>query len=339
MAERNGFVTGGTWCVDRNKLVTRWPAEDGIAEILSIETGNGGSASNLAIDIKRLDPEVFVETMGVVGEDDDGRFLIAQAEAYGIEHRQLVTTDREPTQFTDAFASQETGRRIHIFYPGTAAVLTPDHFDFAPTRGRIFHLGMPGIHRIMDSPWADAPSGWVAVLREAKRHGLQTNLELPSLDPAVLARVTRPCLPCLDTLIVNDHEIGAIAGERTTIDSGTDVDACVRAAQAVLDRGSMSLVAVHFPRGGVVVSRDGGVLRQPSVAVPPSEVAAANGAGDAFAAGMLYGLHRGLSPADALAQAHAVAAASLRAMSTVAGVEPWRDCMALVERWGWRDAI
>ncbi len=339
MAERRGFVTGGTWCVDRNKLVTRWPAEDGIAEILSIETRNGGSASNLAIDMKRLDPDIFVETIGLVGDDDDGRFLIAEAEAYGIKHEQLVTTDRASTQFTDAFASQETGRRIHIFYEGAAALLTPDHFDLARTRGRIFHLGLPGIHRIMDAPWGDAPNGWVAVLREAKKHGLETNLELPSVDAAVLARVTRPCLPHLDTLIVNDHEIGAIAGERTVTDGHTDVDSCVRAAQAALYMGSMSLVAVHFPRGGIVVTREGNALRQPSLAIPPSEVAASNGAGDAFAAGMLYGIQAGWTPADALALAHAVAAASLRAMSTVEGVVPWRECLALAKRWGWRDAI
>jgi sugar/nucleoside kinase (ribokinase family) len=339
MAERSGFVTGGTWCVDRNKLVTRWPGEDGIAEIVSIETRNGGSASNLAIDMKRLDPAIFVETMGVVGDDDDGRYLIAEAETYGIEHEQLVTTDQAATQFTDAFASKETGRRTHIFYQGAAAVLTPDHFDLARTRGRFFHLGMPGIHRIMDAPWGDAANGWVAVLREAKKHGLKTNLELPSVDAAVLAKVTRPCLPHLDTLIVNDHEIGAIAGERTITDGHTDVDACVRAAQKALDDGSMSLVAVHFPRGGVVVSRESGVLRQPSLAVPPSEVAASNGAGDAFAAGLLYGIHQGWTTLDALALAHAVAAASLRAMSTVEGVEKWRDCLALVERWGWRDPI
>ena len=294
MAERSGFVTGGTWCVDRNKLITRWPAEDSIAEILSVETRNGGSASNLAIDMKRLDPAIFVETIGLVGNDDDGRYLIGEAEAYGILHEQLVTTDKAPTQSTDAFASRETGRRTHIHHQGAGALLTPDHFDLARTRGRVFHLGLPGVHRLMDGPWGGAPNGWVAVLSEAKRCGLKTNLELPSVDPAVLARLARPCLPHLDTLIVNDHEIGAIAGERTVTDGETDVNSCVRAAQTALDMGSMSLVAVHFPRGGIVVSRDGGVLRQPSLAVPPSEVAAANGAGDAFASGMLYGMHGGL---------------------------------------------
>ena len=30
---RRGFVTGGTWCVDLNKMIDFWPPEDSIAEI------------------------------------------------------------------------------------------------------------------------------------------------------------------------------------------------------------------------------------------------------------------------------------------------------------------
>ena len=36
--ERNGFVTGGTWCVDRNKLLAYWPAEGLVALTLSPAT-------------------------------------------------------------------------------------------------------------------------------------------------------------------------------------------------------------------------------------------------------------------------------------------------------------
>ena len=99
------------------------------------------------------------------------------------------------------------------------------------------------------------------------------------------------------------------------------------------------LVAVHFPRGAIVVTRDDTVLTRPSVNVPPSEIKGANGAGDAFAAGLLYGLHEDWALADALALAHATAAASLRRISTSGAVETWRQCLALAEAWGWRGAL
>jgi sugar/nucleoside kinase (ribokinase family) len=73
--------------------------------------------------------------------------------------------------------------------------------------------------------------------------------------------------------------------------------------------------------------------------VPPEVVASTNGAGDAFAAGFLYGYHQGWNVTDSMALAHAAAATSLRAISTTGSLEPWQACLNLAERWGWRDEI
>ncbi|MEZ5833237.1 MAG: PfkB family carbohydrate kinase [Dongiaceae bacterium] len=334
---RRGFVTGGTWCVDLNKMIDFWPPEDSIAEIHQIDVRGGGSASNLAIDMKKLDPAMPVETIGIVGDDENGRFLLHHADSFGIDRRQITVTKELPTQFTDCFGSKRTGRRTHIYYAGAAALLTPDHFDFARTRGRIFHLGLPGIHRLLDEPWQGDANGWVTVLKKARAAGLATNFELVMIEPKRLAGIIRPCLPYLDYLVVNDWEIGALADERTYDQGVTDIAACLRAARNVLDRGSMRLVVVHFPRGAIAVSRDGTVTQQPSVRMPPSAVVGANGAGDAFAAGMLYGLHEGWDVGRSLALAHASAAASLRGASTTDTVERWQTCLQLAEDWSWND--
>jgi sugar/nucleoside kinase (ribokinase family) len=334
---RHGIVTAGTWCVDRNKLLDFWPGEDVAVEILEVETRGGGSACNLAVDIKKLDPSLPVETIGLVGEDDDGRFLAAEADAHGIDRTLMRTTAEAPTQYTDAYGSRRSGKRTHIYYQGTGALLTPDHIDLERTRGRILHLGLPGVHRRMDAPWEGDANGWVTVLRKARAAGLETNLELVSVDPARIADLARPCLPHLDLLVANEVEIGAIAGETTVRDGITDVDACVRAARKVLAEGSMRVVVAHFPKGAVAVTREGELVRHPSVRVPPDAVASANGAGDAFAAGYLYGHHQGWSVADSVTLAHAAAAASLRAISTTGAVESWQACLDLAQRWGWRD--
>jgi sugar/nucleoside kinase (ribokinase family) len=332
---RAGFVTGGTWCVDRNKLVEYWPTEDGLVEILSVEQRGGGSACNFAVDIRRLDPAMPVETIGLVGDDDDGRFLLAEADAAGIGRAQLRATADAPTQYTDAYGSRRSGRRTHLYFQGAGALLTPAHFDFAATSGRIFHLGLPGVHRRMDAPWEGAANGWVATLRAARAAGLETSLELASIAPERIADLVRPCLPHLDFLIVNDAEIGALASEATVRDGATDIAACIRAVQAVAAQGKMRLVAAHFPLGAVAVA-EGRLIRQPSLAVPQEAIVAANGAGDAFAAGTLYGMHQGWRAEDALALGRAAAAASLRGISTTATVESWQACLDLAARWGVR---
>lgn len=338
-SSRRGIVTGGTWCLDRNKMVDFWPSEDGLAEVLDEVARGGGSGCNMAVDIKRLDPSMPVETIALVGDDGDGRLLLEQADAYGIRRDQMRVTRDAPTQYTDAYGSKASGRRTHIYNAGAAALLSPDHFDLGSTRGRIFHLGLPGVHRLMDAPWGTDPNGWVTVLRRAREAGLDTNLEVASIGRERIAALVRPCLPHLDLLVVNDVEIGAIGGETTEQAGATDVDACLRAARRVLADGAMRMVVVHFPIGAVVVTRDGDEVRRPSVRVPPGEVVAANGAGDAFASGIVYGWHEGWRLGDSLSLAHAAAAASLRHISTSDAVESWRGCLDLAERWGWRDPI
>src|SRR5207247_3203431 len=101
----------------------------------------------------------------------------------------------------------------------------------------------------------------------------------------------------------------------------------------------LELVVVHFPLGAVAVTRDGAVTRKPSVRVPREAVIGSVGAGDAFAAGMLVGIHEGWPLDRSLALAHASAAASLRSLTTTGSVESWRACLALADRWGWREAL
>jgi sugar/nucleoside kinase (ribokinase family) len=336
---RRGILTGGTWCIDRNILLDNWPRENGRADIVRADMSGGGSGCNMAIDMRKLDPSLPVATIAIVGDDFEGKFLAALADRHGIDRTRMHVTSDAATDYTFAFSALPTGQRTHISYFGTSHLLTPDHFDFSGLQHRVFHLGLPGVHNVMDAAWQGDANGWVTTLKKAQASGLATNMELASLAPERLAALVRPCLPHLDLLVVNDHEIGAIAGFETTGDGKTDPAACEDAAKTVLAIGVAQMVVVHFPMGAIVASKDGGVTRKPSVNVPAPEVAGANGAGDAFAAGFVYGFHEGWSIDDALTLAHAVAAASLREISTTASVVAWSDCLALAQKWGWRDAV
>ena len=336
--QRCGFITGGTWCVDNNRMVTHWPEEDGIAQFIAEERHGGGSGCNFALDINHLDPGMPVETITIVGDDEGGRFLRSLAEGAGIDHGQMHVTTETVTQWTDAFISKASGRRTHIFNRGASDVLTPDQFDLSSTKARYLHLGLPGIHNRLDGPWQSDVNGWVTVLKRARALGLKTNLELASIDREQLAKLVRPCFAHLDLIIVNDGEIGALSGMETVPGGITDVSACERAARHVLENGAMEIVVVHCPVVAIAVTREGAVFTKPSALIPRSLVAGANGAGDAFAAGMLYGLHEDWNISDALALAHASAAVSLRSLSTTGAVEPWRKCLELANQWGWRPA-
>ena len=200
----------------------------------------------------------------------------------------------------------------------------------------MLHLGMPGICALMDSHWEQEPNGWVVVLKKARSAGIETNMELVTVPREKLADLTRPCLPYLDTLIVNDHEIGAIAQYQTTIDGMTDEHACLVAARRILEAGAMDVVVVHYVLGALLVARDGSEIHKASVNVPSGEVQGTNGAGDAFAAGFLYARHEGWRYERCVALAHATAATCLRSITTTDSIGTVRESLDLASTWGWR---
>ncbi len=114
------------------------------------------------------------------------------------------------------------------------------------------------------------------------------------------------------------------------------MSAVKRAIDDMLALGPLRWVVAHFPEGALAGGRDGLRHALGSVALPASAIAGVNGAGDAFAAGMLYALHEGWPIADGLRLAHAAAAASMRAVSTTAGVASVAECLAVADKWGLR---
>ena len=332
--DRYGIIAGGTWCADHNKLVDRWPGEEEQVLIRDQEVRGGGPACNLAIGVKRLDPEIPVATIGLLGDDADGHILQSQAQREGLDCSRLVTLPGCRTTFTDAFASEETGRRTHLYHPGTSDLLTPDHFQFEGSRARILHLGLPGLHEKMDEPWNGDSSGWVTVLKGARAAGIKTNLELCSLPAPRLLEVAAPCLTHLDYLIINDFEVAALSQRPIRHGEEVDLRDCLANAKDVFDRGSMELLVVHFPQGAIAMQRGADPLVTSSVAVPKEAIAGSNGAGDAFTSGILYGMHQGWRLRDALQLAHAAAAASMRHIGTTDSIEGWQDCLALAAVYG-----
>jgi sugar/nucleoside kinase (ribokinase family) len=333
---RRGVLTAGTWCLDLNKSIPVWPSEDTMTTIAQVDRQGGGSACNMAIDLKRLDPVFPVETMGLIGDDGEGRFLIAECDRYAIGRSGLKLAADGATPVSDCFNVLASGRRTHFFAPGVAAKMSPADFDFSHSGAKLLHLGLPGAHATMDAPWGEDTTGWATVLRKARAAGLKTNLEMVTTGRDEVARFGRSCLPHLDLLIVNDYEIGCVAGLDARAGGQTSGLAVAKALKAALEMGPLELAVAHFPEGAIAATRSGEVVAVGSVAMEPAEIAGVNGAGDAFAAGVVYGWHEGWALEDALRLGHASAAASMREVSTTRGVTRTAEALALAERHGFR---
>ena len=335
--QRSGILCGVAWCIDSNISIATWPPEETVAIVLSEDHQGGCPGHNMSTALKKLGAPFPVSAIGLVGNDSHGHKLLKICDEHGIDRTQLEMRDGLATSYVMAMTAKDTGKRTFFSTAGAHAEQTPDDFDFTKTTARYVHLGLPGFHDKLDAPWKNDPNGWVTLLKKARAAGLKSNLEMASFDLTLISTVVRPMLPHLDSLIINDFEAAAITSQRTVENGETNIAACRAAIEEIIQSHSnLDFAVIHFPKGAIAMTRKGEVFAQASVAVPRNIIVGSNGAGDAFAAGILTGEHEGWSMQKSLKLAHASAAASLRASATTAAIVNWQECLNLAEGWGWR---
>ena len=335
---RAGIIAAGNWIVDHVKVIDRWPSQDSLANILRQHASNGGSAYNVLKDLARMGAPFPLEAVGLVGDDEGGRFIREDCTRHRIDVTRLRRTPAAPTSYTDVMTEQASGRRTFFHCRGANAELAPEHFDFDGSRARIFHLGYLLLLDGLDAPGASGTAA-ADVLRAAQAAGLKTSADLVSEISARVAGIVRPALPHLDYLFLNELELTQVTGIETVCEGAVVPELVARAAVQVAGGGVREWVFVHFPAAVLACNARGETHWQPALQLPAGYVQGAVGAGDALASGVLYALHEGRSVAEALTLGVCTAAASLAHPTCSEGVRPALECLALADQFGYQPFV
>ena len=333
---RNGILAGGNWIVDAVKIIDVWPQQDTLANIFSTAKGSGGSPFNILMDMSLLGAKFPLSGSGLVGDDDNGRWILDLCTKHGIDCAHLKKTADAPTSFTDVMTVKDTGRRTFFHARGANALLDASHFDFSATTARIFHLGYLLLLDRLDAPSATHGTVAAEVLARAQAAGLKTSVDCVSEDSDRFPKVVMPALKYVDCCIMNEFEAGRCTGVRVRQDEKIDLARLREAMRMLIDRGVRERVVVHYPEGGCALGRDGEWTEHASVKLPDGYVKGAAGAGDAFGAGVLLGWHDGASVAEQLRYGVCAAAANLSEETCTGGLRPLEECLALGKRFGFR---
>ena len=87
---RRGICCAGNWIIDHVKIISVWPQQDTLATILGEETGTGGSAYNVLVDLSRFGVDIPLSGIGLVGSDADGNSILADCAERGIDRSDNV---------------------------------------------------------------------------------------------------------------------------------------------------------------------------------------------------------------------------------------------------------
>ncbi len=316
---RNGIMSGGNLIMDYVKIIDILPQEGMLANIESIQACPGGAPHNCLVDLAKFDMGLPLSAMGLVGNDETGRQIADTFTVNGIDTSYITITDKALTSYTDVMTVKSNGKRTFFHYRGANQFLDETHFECIRTNARIFHLGYLLLLDALDAPDAQFGTKAAKVLSMLKSEGYETSVDVVSEDSSRYNDIITPCMKHVDYFTINEVEAAHIANIQIRTNGLINHNSLQDAAAKIMSFGVKKQLVIHFPEGGICMNTQGEYHYEPSIAIRPEDIKGTVGAGDAFCAGILYGVHENLSVKDMLRTAHASAHFNLKNPTSTGG--------------------
>ena len=332
--ERSGMLAGGNWIIDQVKIIDVYPRHEQLANIFEQSQGTGGSPYNVLLDLAKMGADFPLQGAGLVGQDRLGEFILEDCRKNGIDTQFISISPGTSTSYTDVMTEQEGGRRTFFHNRGANATWDGAELDFHASTARIFHLGYLLLLDAIDEEHAEFGTQGAALMARARKAGMKTSIDVVSEDSDRFSKIIGPALKQVDYCILNEIEAGKVTGVKVREDGKLLRDGIEEASSKLFELGVGELVAIHFPEGSYATSLDGEKEWHDSLALPKGYIKGAAGAGDAFCAGVLFGVHEGWDLKKCLLAGTCAATASMSDPTCTAGVGTLEECFSLADEFG-----
>ncbi len=258
--------------------------KDGETVVEEAGSFTGGSAANTIFGLAKLG--INTGFIGAVGDDGDGRLMIRDFNKVGVDTSQIKTKPEARTGSTLCLSDRASKRSIYVM-PGANNLLTADDTDVSyVNQARILHISS-----FVGEQQLEFLLELITKLDSSVKIGfspgaLYASKGLPALTP-LLAKTY--------ILFINESEMrqltgkGFSSGAKICLEQGchTVVVTLGRGKRQASTRASRTISYIRDSQNSYVIETRG---QKEAPAVD------ATGAGDAFAAGFLYGWLKGKDP-------------------------------------------
>lgn len=321
-SNRTGIAVAGTVLVDKINEISAYPNAGELTQIRSIQNAAGGCVPNVALDLKKIAPQLAVSAIGKIGNDAEGQFVTDILKTGGVSTTGLAVTSSDKTTFTEVM-SVPGGQRTFFVYPGAGADFGIADMDFDAIDAKILHLGYFLLLQKVDD------GDGLKILQKAKEVGLETSIDLVS-ENSDRYGIVLPCLPYTDYLIVNELEAGKLA------DIEPKPENLQKIAQKLKELGVRKKVIIHMPERSVCLSDEGYSVLGSHI-LPDGYIQGTTGAGDAFCAGALIGIYNGWSDMEIMEFASACAVMALSSPDATSGMKEETEIKAFCKQFARRE--
>lgn len=307
---RHAVAAIGLCSWDRFVVLDRYPALGDYATVQHQFEQAGGTTSNTCAALGWLGVDVALASS--IGADREGQLLIQSLDDAGCDTSMIVTCDGTQTDSS------------YIIVPGNTDVRDRTILWVKGAQPR--HGDLLAIDRLLDHRWL-----FIDVNDDRLRSFL---LDLPAhLSPRT------QLIGAMTYLTDTDRDIGwqhllrheivfGNAFELIQLTGTQDLDDAIAQAQADMPGTACRAIYLsHGPQGSIAI-RPSGIKRAPAFEV---DVVDTTGAGDAFAAGCIWGITDGLSDRDILTRGNATGGLCCRAMGARAGLPSRAEALDLIQ--------
>lgn len=327
----HGIAIAGNIIVDSINIIEKYPKKTMLTNVYSQSNAVGGCVCNTIIDIAKIDPDVFLTAIGKVGNDDNGRFVTSQMKKYGIDVSKIRISDTQPTSNTMVMSEKDSGERTFFYASGANSEFGIADINLDALDCKIFHAGYIMLLEMLDAEDEEYGTKMARLLSEVRKRGIKTSIDVVSSQSDKFADKIIPALKYCDYAIMNEIESCNVTGLSPRNDDGSlNIDNIKATMETLVGYGIREKLIVHCSEAGFMLDSKGNFTVSGSLCLPDGYIKGSVGAGDAYAAGCLYGLYQGYDGEKLLEFASGTAAMSLSQPDSISGMKPKRDIENLI---------
>lgn len=318
-AERNGVACAGNWILDTVHTISHWPEKSGLSLISSQHIGLGGGPANVAAGLKAMNVEYPILPIGLIGSGASGDEVLRLCKEVGLPLNGISRTANAATSQTHVM-NLPGDSRTFFHLRGANDLLDASSINIdqvAKTGIKVLYLGYLTLLKQLDSILPDGRTAAAKLLSEAREHHITTCVDLASTKTETYREIVKATLPAIDYLFANELE--AEQATNLPLSDGRDAEAMMNAARKLKSGGVRQAVVIHSPSQVVWCGIGSEFVVTPEL-LSPEDVISAVGAGDAFAAGVIHGIHQDWSAESSVRFGVSAAAACLAGYTATDGL-------------------
>ena len=330
-----GICVAGNLIVDITYPVESWPREGELTTITDgITRSTGGLVCNCIVDLAKLDSDLKLTALGVIGDDSEGDFILSELGREKNIDLSLLKK-KGTTSFTAVMSNNGSKARTFFQYRGANALFDENCIDWDRIDADIIHAGYILLLDALDMPDGEYGTRMARLLAAAKEKGLKTSIDVVSESGDRFRGLVPPALKYTDYCVINEIEASQITGTLLREEDGTlHPENMEEALLKIKQLGVSAWAVIHCPEGGYGLDENDKFVSLKSLSLPEGYIKGTVGAGDAFCAGVLYAAEKGRPLIDGIKLGTCAAAASLSEKGATEGMGSAGEVLALYERYG-----